>query len=134
MACTGRVVILLAAAALAASATGCTHSTRTYSYDAQTVWQACVGESVIWRPDLINEDDYVITSRRITLGGGEVRCDLKVTPMPPMFKRPRTRVAIRMAQTRPVEQRFTSEEVRFLDRLDLILQRFRPPAPGRPAP
>ena len=51
MARTGRVVTLaLAAAALAAATAGCTHSSRTYPYDAQTVWQVCVGECVIWRP------------------------------------------------------------------------------------
>jgi len=134
MAPAGRGAAAILAGAVLAAAAGCTHSTRVYPYEAETVWQACIAECVIWRPDMINEDHHVITSTRVLLGGGEVSSDLKVTRLPPIMKRPRTRVSVRMAQTKPKTVRFTNEETRLLDRLGQMLKHYRPPPTGRPVP
>ncbi len=121
MARAGRM-LALAAAALAGSTVGCTHSTRTYPFEIDRVWQACVGETVIWRSvGGMDEDNHTITSTRFSLDA-EVKYGLKVSSLMPIFRKPRTKIAVRIEQIAPKKERFTAEEVRFLDRIGLILQ------------
>jgi len=124
------IIAALATAALAAGGCG-SHSTRVFSYEVPVVWQTCLRETVIWRPDRINEDDLEISSTRMLLGGGALRYELKVTPEVPMWGRPRTKVAVRIAMVSeapdgpgpavrdggPPNQRHTQQEVDFLDRI-----------------
>ncbi len=118
----GRICALALAAALAASAIGCRASTRTYPFELGLVWQACVGETVIWRSiGGMDEDNHTITSTRYSLDG-EIRHSLEVTSLMRLFGKPRTRIYVRIEQTQPEKKRFTGEETHFLDRIGDILQ------------
>lgn len=128
----GRQVIIAALAAGALAASGCSsHTTRVYSYEMPVVWQACLRETVIWRPDRLNENDLEISSTRMLLGGGELRYELKVTPLTPFMGRPRTRVAVRIAQTKPTADRYEGQEAAFLDRVSRGLPMMSKAPPDR---
>ena len=118
-------------ALLAAGGGGCTHSTAVFAYERRVVWQAAIGECVIWRPELIDEENFRITSTRIGLGGVELKYELRVDREPSLPARPRSRVYVRMAQTKPTSRRFVQEEKIVLRRigasLEAVARRLPPP-------
>lgn len=111
----------LTAAVLATALGGCTHSTAVFAYERDVVWQAAMGECVIWRPQL-DENEFVIRSTRIGLGGVELEYELTVAQEPSWTSRPRTRVSVRMVQTKPQSRRFVQEEKILLGRIGASLE------------
>ena len=114
----------------AAVLSGCNGTSATYPLDRQIVWRAAVGEAMVWRPK-IYEDEYRILSERGDLVGNRFRYELKVRRDPnPFGRRPRTRVTVTMEQTAPVRRRFVRLEEDFLQGLDLkLLELTAPPQP-----
>ncbi|MCK4626915.1 MAG: hypothetical protein KAV00_16505 [Phycisphaerae bacterium] len=96
--------------------TGCGTSSA-FPFDYNTVWNAAVGEAIVWRPDIINDDarPYYVCCTRADLFGTEVKYDLKVTNDLNIFaRRPSTRVHVSIRQTKPTRIRFTQMEKEFL--------------------
>ena len=91
------------------------------------VWRAAVGEAVVWRPSLIDDETYLIESVKTNLAGSEQRYKLTVDRDPNLFaRRPSTRVYVRMEQTRPNRVRFKRLEKEFLMRLKAKLSELTP--------
>ena len=96
--------------------TGCDTSAA-FRFDYNTVWNAAVGEAIVWKPDIINDDarPYYVCCTRADLFGTEVKYDLKVTNDLNIFaRRPSTRVHVSIRQTKPTRIRFTQMEKEFL--------------------
>ena len=108
--------------------TGCeTSAAFPFNYD--TVWQAAVGESIVWRPDLIDDQKrpYRVLCTRSSLSGTELKYELEVTrDLNPFARRPSTRVCVSIRQTKPTRIRFTQMEKEFLER---IADRLTAPSP-----
>jgi len=110
------------AGALAAVLAGC-GSTRSFPYDRETVWRAAVGETVVWRPDSIDEQTRTVHAARVDLAGNRIDYDLKVFTDPNLFaRRPSTAVRVYVRQTKPRRVRFPRVEREFLDRIGRKLQ------------
>ncbi len=96
--------------------TGCGTSAA-FPFDYDIVWNAAVGEAIVWRPNIINDEarPYYICCTRSDLFGTEVKYDLKVTNDLNIFaRRPSTRVHVSIRQTKPTRIRFTQMEKEFL--------------------
>ena len=105
----------------AAVLSGCGGTTATYPLDKQLVWRASVGEAMVWRPK-IYEEEYRIVSERSDLAGNSFRYELKVRRNPnPFARRPSTRVTVSMEQTAPSRRRFVGLEEEFLQSLEAML-------------
>jgi len=115
------ILAAVAAGVLTAAGAGCTHTTAVLPYPREQVWQAALAETVIWRPR-IDEDDFTIASRRIGLGEEEVEYELKLRAEPSLPSRPKTRVYVRIRQTKPKTERFVQEEKYFLMKLQATLE------------
>jgi hypothetical protein len=126
----GRTIQLAVACGLLSAAAGCS-SSASFRYDRETVWRAAVGEAVIWRPTLIDDQKYVVESVKSDLAGSEQSYRLEVRRNPnPFARRPSTKVHVRMQQTRPKKVRFNRLEKEFLLALEAKLQAMAsPPAP-----
>lgn len=117
----------LAFGLLAAALTGCSTTSQSFPLDRDMVWRAAVGEAVVWRPTLINDETYLIESVKTNLTGAEQRYKLTVDRDPnPFARRPSTRVYVRMGQTRPNRVRFKRLEKEFLMRLKAKLSELTP--------
>ncbi len=99
--------------------TGCgTSAAFPFNYD--TVWNAAVGESIVWRPDLIDDQQrpYRVFSTRTIPGGMELKYELEVAnDLNPFARRPSTRVYVSMRQTKPERVRFKQMEKEFLGKI-----------------
>ncbi len=116
------IVAAAVAASAAAGGIGCTHSSRVFPYDEETVWVAARGECLKWRPHRgIDDERHTVKSTLITRDGGEVQRELKLQRELSLPSRPRTRVLVRIAQTKPKKQRFVEEERYFLDDVARVL-------------
>lgn len=105
----------------AAVFSGCRGTSVNYPLDKQLVWRACVGEAMVWRPK-IDEDEHRIVSERSDLAGNSFRYELKVRRNPnPFVRRPSTRVTVSMEQTAPTRRRFARLEEQFLQSLEATL-------------
>ncbi len=100
--------------------TGC-ETSAAFPFDYDTVWQASVGEAIVWRPDMIDDQQrpYRIYCTKTSLGGGTVlKYDLKVDRDHNLFaRRPSTRVYVSIRQTKPTRIRFTQMEKDFLEKV-----------------
>jgi len=110
----------ITAVVLAAALGGCRYSTAVFPYEREAVLHTAFGECVIWRPQL-DEENFTIKSSRIGLGGIELEYELKVTRDLSLWSGPRTRVHVRMVQTKPEPLRFVQEEKILLRRIRAIL-------------
>lgn len=100
--------------------TGCgTSAAFPFNYD--TVWNAAVGESIVWHPDLIDDRQrpYRVFSTKTTIPAGtELKYELEVAnDLNPFARRPSTRVYVSMRQTKPRRVRFTQMEKEFLGKI-----------------
>ena len=126
-----RLAPAVAAASLAAAMAGCGGTSANFSYDRESVWRVAVGEAVVWRPDLIDDQKYIIESTKKHPEGVEYHYELKVTQNRNVFaRRPSTTVYVWMGQTAPTQTRFNRLEKEFLLRLKATLQELSP-APSR---
>lgn len=131
MAARGRTGIVVAAAALAAGLAGCTHSTRVYPYPHAMVWQAAIGESILWRPERIDEKRYVISATKSDPAQREeYQYEMTVRKELSFGRGPRTKVSVRIEQTKPKRRRFGRHENDFLDRLTATLDQMAQAAGG----
>ncbi len=113
----------MAAGLVLAAVSGCGGSSADFPFDRQTVWRAAVGESLVWRPNLIDENNYIVESTKDDLGGVEYRYRLKVTRNPNLFaRRPSTTVRVWMGQITPRNVSFTGLEREFLMSLSARLE------------
>ena len=102
-------------------------STRCFPYDRQTVWQAAIGETIVWRPDSIDEQTGTVHAARVDLAGNRIDYDLKVFSNPNLFaRRPSTAVRVYVRQTKPRRRRFPHVEGEFLNRIARRLQAMTP--------
>ena len=100
---------------------GCGGTSVNYPLDKQLVWRASVGEAMVWRPK-IYEEEYRIVSERKDLAGNAWRYELKVRRNPnPFARRPSTRVTVSMEQTAPSRRRYVELEEEFLQSLEATL-------------
>jgi len=120
---------VLACGILAAGLCGC-QSARSYHFDRDTVWRAAIGEAVVWRPNVIDDEKYIIESRKIDpIAGTELHYQLKVVPdINPFAPRPSTRIYVRMEQLEPKSIRFKRLEEEFLMRVNFKLEALSQPA------
>ncbi len=112
--------------------TGCgTSAAFPFNYD--TVWNAAVGESIVWRPDLIDDQQrpYRVSATKTDLATGtELKYELEVAnDLNPFARRPSTRVYVSMRQTKPRRVRFTQMEKEFLGKIAERLTTISP-SPG----
>ena len=107
---------------------GCGGTSVNFPLDKQLVWRASVGEAMVWRPK-VYEEEYHIVSERSDLAGNSFRCELKVRRNPnPFARRPSTRVTVSMEQTAPSRRMFVGLEEEFHESLKaMLVQRTTPP-------
>lgn len=115
--------------ALAAAAMGGCETSAAFPFDRDTVWRAAVGESIVWRPDLIDDVIYRVTATKVNLARTEeLKYELEVISDPnPFARRPSTRVYVSMRQTKPRRIRFTQQEKEFLEKVADRLATAPPP-------
>lgn len=129
MAAFPRKTLAVVVLAIPAALTGCRGSSASFPFDRDTVWRAAVGETIVWRPNLIDPDKYIVQSTKTDLGGSEYRYELRVAPDLNIFaRRPSTRVHVRMQQALPETVRFKRLEREFLAGLKAKLAELSPPA------
>lgn len=128
--CHARMLLTVLLLAIVAPAiTGCDTSS-TFPFDYDTVWNAAVGEAIVWRPDIINDEKrpYYVCCTRSDLSGREVEYDLEVTNDLNIFaRRPSTKVHVSIRQTKPARVRFTQMEKDFLAKVAERLSVAPPP-------
>jgi hypothetical protein len=108
---------------------GCGGTAATFPYERDTVWRAVVGEAIVWRPNLIDDQNYRIESTKADLVS-ERRYELSVRNDPNLFaRRPSTQVRVRMDQTKPTRIHFSGLERDFLLGLKAKLEAVNPPPP-----
>ena len=99
--------------------TGC-ETSAAFPFDYNTVWNAAVGEAIVWHPDLIDDRQrpYRVSCTRTSLTGTELKYDLTVDrDHNPFARRPSTRVYVSIRQTKPTRIRFTQVERDFLEKV-----------------
>jgi len=104
-------------------------SSAVYHYDMETVWRVAVGQSIIWRPDVIDDKNYEISATKRDPAGNEIRYQLKVRPVRnPFIDQPRTMVNVYIRRTKPRYVRFKQLERDFLVNLaeELRFEQSRP--------
>lgn len=133
MSATGRTVLAIAAAGvLAAVAGGCSDpllsSTASFHADCQSVWDVAMAQSVVWRPELIDEKNCTVHATKTAMDdNSELTYDLKVrTDLNPFAPRPSTRVLVRIARSGKNPKRYWDEERDFLNQLAGVLQQRAP--------
>ncbi|MCD4699061.1 MAG: hypothetical protein K8R91_00605 [Phycisphaerae bacterium] len=127
---TARAVLTVTSLAIAGLAiTGCdTSAAFPFNYD--TVWHAAVGEAIVWRPDLIDDQQrpYRVSCTKTNLDGTAFEYELEVAKNHNLFaRRPSTRVYVSMRQTKPRRVRFTQMEKEFLGKIAERLTTIPPP-------
>ena len=113
--------ILAGCVAAVALLGGCQGTSVTFPLDRDTVWQAAIGETIVWRP-IIDPEKYRVDCKRTDLMGGSVHYWLEVRRN--WFALPNatsTRVTVSMAQTEPRRLRLKHLEEVFLQRLSAKL-------------
>lgn len=122
-----RIPRVLVLAAVAAALSGCGGSNASFPFDRETVWRAAVGEAIVWRPNRIDENDYVVESTKAGLGGVRYEYWLKLRRDPnPFARRPSTTLHVRMGQIAPETVRFTALEQEFLLRVKARVEQASP--------
>ncbi len=104
-------------------------SSAVYHYDMDTVWRVAVGQSIIWRPDVIDDKNYEISATKQDPAGNEIRYQLKVRSVRnPFTSRPSTMVNVYIRRTKPRYVRFKQLERDFLVNLaeELRFEQSRP--------
>ena len=114
--------------AAAALLGGCQGTSATYPFDRDTVWQAVVGETIVWRPTDIDPEEYRVECVRREIVAGPVAYWLEVHYWLEVrrnrFALPNatsTRVTVSMMQTGPSRLRLKDQEKAFLRRLSAKL-------------
>ncbi len=127
---TRMLLTALSLAIVALAITGCDTSA-TFPFDYDTVWNAAVGEAIVWKPDLIYDDKHpyrVCCTRTDLSGKTEIKYDLEVTKdINPFARRPSTKVSVSMRRTKPSRVRFTQMEKDFLEKVAERLMLSPPP-------
>ncbi len=114
--------ILAGCVAAAALLGGCQGTSATFPLDRDTVWQAAVGETIVWRPTDIDSKKYRVECKRTDVLAGSIYYWLEVRSN--RFALPNTtstRVTVSMMQTEPSRLRLKHQEQAFLQRLSAKL-------------
>lgn len=114
-----RGLLILMPAALALSlAGGCMGTAHTLPYAKEVVWPAAMSETVVWRPDSIDEQGHVIRARRANLSGRVLEFELQLNDYWDVWtSRMITLITVRIEELQPKRVRHPDVEREMIMRI-----------------
>jgi len=113
-----RIILIISILIVLPISAGCWGTSATFHYDRDTVWKVAVGQSIIWRPNVIDDKNYEISTTKQNPAGNEIKYQVKVRRDPNIFAtKPSTKVYVYIRQTKPHYIRLRQFERDFLARL-----------------